>query len=155
MEPTFVTALTRPEAETLKQLKAYWEAKKGDRPAPPKSAIDPSELRNLLPNILLIEVVGDPPRFRARLFGSALVAAYGEEVTGKFGEEVDLDEVRTELMSFVERSAAECKPQYLRAAFTKHNGRHLQYEQILLPLSDDGTKVNMLLSAYSVEQAYG
>jgi hypothetical protein len=155
MEPTFVTALKAAEAESLQRLQAYWESKKGGRAAPPKAAIDPAELRDLLPNILLIDVIGDPPRFRARLFGSALVAAYGEEVTGKFGEDVDLDEVHDELMSFVERATAECKPQYLRTAFTKHDGRHLQYEQILLPLSEDGTKVNMLLSAYSVERAYG
>jgi hypothetical protein len=155
MEPTFVTTLKAPEAEILKRLQAYWEDKKGERPAPPKSAIDPTELRELLPNILLIDVVGDPPRFRARLFGSALVAAYGEEVTGKFDEEVDLDAVHAELMGFVERAVAECEPQYLRAAFTKRGGRHLQYEQILLPLSDDGVKVNMLLSAYSVEEAFG
>jgi len=155
MEPTFVRELKAPEAETLKRLQAYWERKKGARPAPPKSAIDPVELRDLLPNILLIDVVGNPPRFRARLFGSALVEAYGEEVTGKFGEEVDLDAVHAELMGFVERAAAKCKPQYLRAAFTKRNGRHLQYEQILLPLSEDGTKVNMLLSAYCVEEAFG
>ncbi|GAB2179287.1 PAS domain-containing protein [Dongia sp. agr-C8] len=155
MEPTFVTELQAPEAATLKRLQAYWEGKKGDRPAPPKSAIDPAELRDLLPDILLIDVVGDPPRFRARLFGSALVAAYGEEVTGKFGEEVDLDAVHDELMRFVERAAAQCKPQYLRTAFTKRGGRHLRYEQIILPLSDDGRKTNMLLSAYWVEAAYG
>lgn len=155
MEPTFVMELKAPEAEPLQRLQAYWERKKGDRSAPPKSAIDPAELRDLLPNILLIDVIGQPPRFRARLFGSALVEAYGEEVTGRFGEDVDLDEVHDELMSFVERAVSECKPQYLRTAFTKHSGRHLRYEQILLPLSDDGANVNMLLSAYAVEQAYG
>jgi len=155
MEPTFVTALAAPEAETLKALYAYWAQKKDDRIAPTKASIDPSELRSLLPHIVLVDVVGNPPRFRTRLFGSALVEAYGEEVTGRFDEEIDLDDIHVDLMRFVERAAAECQPQYLRAAFTKQDGRHLQYEQIILPLSDDGRHVNMLLSAYSIEKAYG
>lgn len=155
MEPTFVKALSAPEADKLRALQAYWEGKKQDRPAPPKASIDPTELRDLLPDILLIDVVGDPPRFRARLIGSALVTAYGEEITGKYGDEVDLDAVRDQLLGFFERAAKECRPQYLRAAFTKHDGRHLRYEQIILPLSDDGLKVNTLLSAYAIEQAYG
>lgn len=155
MEPTFVQALAAPEHDTLKALQTYWQGKKGSAIAPPRAAIDPAELRGQLPYILLIEVVGNPRRFRARLFGSALVEAYGEELTGKFGEEVDLDAVWPELMDFVERAAAECKPQFLRAEFTKHSGRHLKYEQIILPLSDDGVRVNMLLSGYAVEKAYG
>jgi hypothetical protein len=155
MEASFVEALAAPEHSSLQELQAYWRAKKGHRIAPPRSAIEPNEIKALLPNILLIDVVGAPPRFRARLFGSKLIEAYGEEVTGRFGDEVDLDNVAPELMAFLESAARDCKPQFLRAEFTKQSGRHLKYEQIILPLSEDGKTVNMLLSAYNVEKAYG
>ena len=147
MEPTFVEALAAPEHSSLQELLAYWLSKKGQKIAPPRSAIEPGEIKALLPSILLIDVVGAPPRFRARLFGSKLIEAYGEEVAGKFGEEVDLDDVAPELMAFVETAARECRPQFLRAEFTKQSGRHLKYEQIILPLSEDGKTVNMLLCA--------
>jgi hypothetical protein len=156
MEPNFVTPLAAPEHASLKGLLEYWLAKKGQLAAPPRSAIAPDEIKSVLPKILLFDVVGaPPPRFRARLFGSALVDAYGEEITGKFGDELDLDDSAPELIEFLATAAREIRPQFLRAEFTKHSGRHLRFEQIILPLSEDGETVNMLLCAYEVEKAYG
>ena len=150
-----VEALSAPRSASLVELQAYWLKKKGTQAAPPRSAIAPEEIRHLLPHILLIDVVGDPPRFRARLVGSALVTAYGEEVTGKFGDEIDLNGVAPDLMAFVETAARTCKPQFLLAEYTKGSGRHLKYEQIILPLSEDGETVSMLLCGFAVEEAYG
>jgi hypothetical protein len=152
-----VESLAAPEHASLRELQAYWESKRGQFAAPPRSAIDPSEITSLLPAILLIDVadvVGSPHRFRIRLFGTGLVEAYGEEITGKFGDEIDLDHLMLALTAFLETVVRECQPQYLRAEFTKERGRHLKFEQIILPLSEDGKSVNMLLSAFHVEKAF-
>jgi len=82
--------LLEPTHRSLKDLHAYWLSKKGSRNAPPRSAIRHDEIVNLLPTIALLDVVGEPPRFRFRLFGTRLVAAYGQDLTGKFVDEIDV-----------------------------------------------------------------
>jgi hypothetical protein len=79
--------------------------------------------------------------------------AYGEEITGKFSDEIDLNHVVTELTAFLEAAVRECRPQYLRSEFTKNSGRHLKFEEIGLPLSNDGQNVDMLLCGVHVEKA--
>lgn len=41
-----------------------------------------------------------------------------------------------------------------RFAFTKQDGRHLEYERVLLPLSSDGGKVDMLLIGCGLVASY-
>ena len=150
-----VEELTEPRHPSLKAVYAYWLSKKGAAPAPPRSAIRPEEIASLLPNIVLLDVVGAPPRFRIRLFGTGLVAAYGTDITGKFMDEIDLDAVGGEVLAQLERAVQEVRPQIYRLAYTKTGDRrHLEYERIWLPLSPDGKTVTMLLGAFAVETAY-
>src|SRR3546814_18556267 len=71
-----------PQAPVLQSLLAYWQSKcgPGDR-LPGRRDLDPLELRGLLPNIYLIDVL-PARRFRLRLLGEAPVEVYG---TGKVG----------------------------------------------------------------------
>ena len=111
----------------------------------------------LLPSIALLDVVGDPPRFRFRLFGTGLVAAYGQDLTGKFADEIDVGgKVPREVLARVTKVVRECCISVGRSQYTKKGDRRrLEYELILLPLSEDGETVNMVLCAYAIETAYG
>jgi len=150
-----VEELTEPSHPSLKALYAYWLSKKGAAPAPPRSAIRPEEIVPLLPDIVLLDVVGDPPRFRIRLIGTGVVAAYGKDVTGEFIDEIDLDLVGGEVLAQLERAVREFRPQIYRLAYTKTGDqRHLEYERMWLPLSPDGKTVTMLLGAFAVAAAY-
>jgi hypothetical protein len=71
----------------LTQLHAYWERKRGARPAPARKEIDPAEIVPLLPHLFLIEAVGTPSRFRYRLIGTAVVELTGRDLTGHFVDE--------------------------------------------------------------------
>lgn len=141
----------------MKDLHAYWLSKKGDRKAPPRSAILPDEIVTLLPSIALLDVVGDPPRFRFRLFGTKLVTAYGQDLTGKFVDEIDVGgKVPPAILARAEKVARGCCINVGRSRYTKKSDRrHVEYELILLPLSEDGETVNMILCAYAIETAYG
>lgn len=150
-----VRELSEPTYQSLKDLHAYWLGKKGGDIAPPRSAIRPEELVQLLPTIGLMEVGDHAPRLRFRLFGTELVKAYGEELTGKFAEHIDLDAVASEIINQLLTAAVECRPKIARVRFTKSlDGRFVQYERIALPLSDDGKTVNMLLLGYVPEKTY-
>src|SRR5208282_3181748 len=64
----------------------YWRSKCGASNMPRRRDIDPTEISHLLPHIQISEIVG--ARIRYRLAGTAIVEAYGEELTGKYFDEV-------------------------------------------------------------------
>lgn len=147
--------LAEPGHQSLRDLHAYWLSKKGSAIAPPRTAIDPAEILPLLPNVALIDVIGHPPRFRFRLFGTALAAAYGQDVTGQFLDQIDLDDLAAEIVEQMETVVRDQCVIITRDRYTKRlDGRHVQYVRIALPLSNDGETVNMILCGFAVEKAY-
>src|SRR5690242_1319194 len=75
-QPGVIEEISAPNHKSLNDLYAYWLAKRGSRIGPSRSVIRPEDLAPLLPNLALADVVGDPPRFRFRLFGTNLARAY-------------------------------------------------------------------------------
>jgi len=150
--PTIVELPSGPTHPSLRFLRAYWQIKKGDRIAPPRSAVHPEDLAvALLPNLALLDVVGDPPRFRVRLFGTGLVAAYGEDVTARYIDEMDIGSIAADVHGSLVEVVRECRPQTVLVQLTKSGERrHLEYERIALPLSQDGASVNMILCGFAV-----
>ena len=150
-----IEEIPEPSHQSLKDLHAYWLSKKGSRIAPPRSAIQPEEITAILPTVALIDVLGDPPRFRLRLFGTGLVAAYGQDLTGKFVDKVDLGAIGAGIVAELTKIVREIRCCVVRVAFTKVlDGRHVEYERIGLPLSEDGRTVSMLLFGFAIDKAY-
>lgn len=113
--------------------------------APSRADIDPTEIRALLPNVFLVERLGDPPRYRYRLVGTTVVKEFGEEITGRYLDEVDFDRVTASVVSEYDRAAKERQPIASKWAYKKLSGRHMEYERLILPLSSDGRTVDMFL----------
>ena len=80
--------LDRVESNTLRQLFLYWDEKRGQRRAPPRDEIDPAGMFGFLPNVFLIDVEAEPRRYRVRLMGTILVNWYGQDVTGRYIDEI-------------------------------------------------------------------
>ena len=129
----------------LRTLYAYWAGKKGARLAPRRSDIDPAEMKNFLRYVFLLDIVDIPLRFRFRLAGTEIVSRYGEEVTGRFLDEIDLDDVGSEILNEYETAVREARPVRGHWQYTKRDGQYLKYERIILPLSSDGHSIDMLL----------
>jgi hypothetical protein len=131
----------------LKTLLRYWTEKAGDRSMPSRSALDPIiDIPHITPNIWLVDVEGEPPTFRFRLLGNQVIEHYGSNFTGKRLDEMDFggrgDAIRREYQETV----AARRPIYARHLIKiPETGRVLMYERLLLPLSDDGKAVNMVL----------
>jgi hypothetical protein len=154
---SFIEEVSEPTHESLKEIYAYWLAKRGSRIGPSRSAIRPEDLALLFPNLALADVVGDPPRFRFRLFGSNLARAYGEDLTGRFLDQIDLGSVslKTDVINFCTQIVRERRPQVVRVRFVKQTDhRYLDYERIGLPLSEDGKAVNMILCAFAFDREF-
>jgi len=135
----------------LRNLFEYWHRKRGVHLAPPRAAIMPSEMRALLPRVFIVEVVGSPPRFRFRLAGTLIVDRFGEEITGRFLDELDLDKRNREIVDDYRRVVETHEPVCSRWRYTKHDGTMLSYERLLLPLSSDGGLVDMILGGAAEE----
>lgn len=72
----------------FRDLKDYWERKRGSRAMPGRADIDPLELKVHLGHLVMVEILPGPQRFRFRLVGTKVVEAYGRDSTGKTVEEV-------------------------------------------------------------------
>lgn len=68
----------------VRRIYEYWDEVRGDRAMPARRDIDPLRIpRDLLPGIVLTEVLREPPWLRYRLVGTAQVALRGSDPTGQ------------------------------------------------------------------------
>jgi hypothetical protein len=127
----------------------YWQEKCGARAMPRRRDIDPGEIPRLLPNVQITELVDGGRRIRYRLAGTAIVEAYGAELTGKYFDEVFTEqrlrfvEANYRMVCHEKRPLLVCN-RYLSARDTK-----LICTRIVLPLSEDDVNVNQCLTAMS------
>ena len=136
----------------LREALAYWEAKRGTRPMPRRRDIDPSELpRHLLPQLQLIDVVEDGRRFYFRLVGTAIVEAFGAEFTGKYVEEVIPPDSIEFILACYRMIVAVRRPVFIRSRYLTSKATDLTANRLLMPLSEDGAQVNMILGVLTFE----
>ncbi len=124
---------------------AYWDHKRRDRRMPSRANIDPSEIVPFLPGIMLVEVVADERRFLYRLVGTREVAMRGRDPTGKSVAEGFYGASADASMASYQDVVARRAPRLERREFTTPDGRYAREQVILLPLSDDDARVNIIL----------
>ena len=138
--------LERAEHPTLKRVIALWEEKRAGRPAPLRADIDPGEMPFALGDLSLFDVEENPRRYWCRLDGTRQVELFGVDCTGKYLEDcLPPDYFALASKSFDEVMDSGRPSHYQRQV--PYAGRLIRYEVALLPLSRDGTRLDMLLVA--------
>jgi hypothetical protein len=133
-------------AQELNEIHDYWLAKRGQRRMPSRADIEPTEIPRLLRNVMLIDVLHDPVRFRYRLIGTNVVDATGENRTGKCFGRVEFFAANPIVMKQYGAVVATGDPVHsLEPFYRLDNGREYEVERLLLPLSSDGVTVDMIL----------
>lgn len=136
--------LERAEHPTLKRVIALWEQKRAGRPAPLRADIDPGEMPFALGDLSLFDVEDNPRRYWCRLDGTRQVELFGIDCTGKYLEEcLPAEYCALATKSFNEVMDSGRPSHYQRQV--PYAGRLIRYEVALLPLSRDGTRLDMLL----------
>jgi hypothetical protein len=139
-------------SDVLRRLAAYWVQLCGDRRMPSRADIEPLDLRYALGFLSLIDVERDPLRFYFRLDGTKQVELFGIDCTRRYLDEaMPPDHVVMASASYrevVERG----EPRYYARKIRFHE-RLIDYEALILPLSADGTRVNMILTGIVPEYA--
>jgi hypothetical protein len=133
------------KSHQLRALEAYWRSKRGGNALPGRRDIEPWEMRSFLSQVFLVTVTQNPMRFWFRLVGTGIEESYGDSLTGRYLDEVDLDAVQEDILDDYRAAVCEASPVYARYCYVKDDGRRLSYERLLLPLSSDGQAVDMLL----------
>ena len=126
------------------RLLGYWLSKRGDRRLPSRADIDPAEIPELLPNVILIDVDHHARRFRMRLAGTAICDTYHRDITGEDFENVVGSENYKLLHPTICAVAFDLNIHHIISDFDFGNSNYY-YERILLPLSNDEKITNILI----------
>lgn len=139
------------DEQDLRHLYFYWLSKKTSRFPPPRAAIDPAEIRFLLPSLFLIEVDHAEERFRYRLAGSDVEALVQARLHGLWLDEA----LRSPLREFFDdafcTAAFDRKVQYRRNTLHLTGRPYIRYSRILLPLSNTGERIDHLLGCIKLD----
>jgi hypothetical protein len=135
----------------LRNLLAFWEARRGDHSLPACEALDPLALWEWLGHLMLVEAA-DGGDFRYRVYGTGLAEYLGRDLTGK-----TTAVLRSDVRDVVCREyAAVCRT--ARPLLVVHRRRIreqvMPVEKLILPFSSDGRTVDRLLAgAYPAGRA--
>jgi hypothetical protein len=136
----------------LSRVLAYWQEKRGDRFAPRRADIDPIDLVEALPRIMLVDVIpSEPVDFRYRLSGTGICDVHGANHTHKRPRDL-MPPPYGELIHQHYCAAVQRRVPLLHLIALDIDDRKLSYARLLLPLSEDGAAVTMLMAIDSKEQ---
>jgi hypothetical protein len=138
----------------LHQIHAYWKSCCRGRRMPARSDIDPVDVPALLPFIFLVDVLSDPRDFRFRLAGTHFRTFAGTEVTGRLVGDVFPPEFNAEVLYHWNNCVERQELAVGSGKLWVPERDHVEWEGIILPLSPDGTTVNMLLGGVIFTQGH-
>jgi len=124
---------------------AYWQSKLDGRSMPSRKDIEPTEIPELLANIVLVDVSHDPLDFRYRLIGTAIVERIAFDYTGKRFVELDHQQPGSRVWETALRICNEREPIISDIPYVGPDQWVRGYRDLYLPLSDDGEQVNMIM----------
>lgn len=144
----YVDAPRHPDLKTLLQ---YWESKRGGRLIPLRVDIKPSDIKPLLPDVMIWNAV-EP--FTIRLVGDHIAAFVGVNNTGKSAIEGMTPDAAKSMIGVLNTVIAAKAPRFRAGkAFWVPEKAYRDFEACFLPLSDDGNNVDTILSGIKFDGA--
>ena len=139
-----VVYIDAPRHPDLKALVQYWTSKCGARAMPLRADIKPAEIKPLLPDIMIWSAI-EP--FHIRLVGDHIVAFVGTNNTGKSATDGMPPDAAKSMLAVLNDVVASKTPRFrLGKAFFVPEKAYRDFEACFLPLSDDGSNVDTILS---------
>ena len=135
----------------FRRLADYLAAKAPPGKLPGRQHINPAELSDVLPFLMLMDVLrqpSGPPRYRIRLMGTEVVAIQGFDGTGKLAEELLTGAEGAQVIAAYDDILRTKTPQYRRGGVAAIGRDHVPYARIAFPLASDGEHVDMLIFVF-------
>jgi len=117
-----------------RELYAYWQEKRGTRPAPERTEIEPGAIRGVLADAFILALdrgSGHP----IRLAGTRLCALFGREIKGESFLDLWASTSRPTMEGLLSILSDECTGTVAGATGRNENGESVELELLLLPLS--------------------
>jgi len=132
----------------------YWVAKSAGRPAPDRRDLDPNEIKDILPHLSIVEIVGagDDVRHRFRLVGTAVIDALGYEPTNRHVEDIGEGGHGDFMRRLFGEVSATGQPLYAASSFSVKADR-LSTERILLPFTQGGAAIRQIVMVQTFDFA--
>jgi hypothetical protein len=142
----FDIPLSEVESGPIKGFDTYWRNKMKNGRLPARADIDPSEMKPLLPDIVLLDVEWDPFRVKVRLRGTRAEQFRPKGATNYLDEGTTFDPGRREdYMAEMQFVADNRRAAFARDWITTKFGRVRDIFAGIWPLAADGVKVDMLV----------
>lgn len=135
-------------SERIDRFHAYWQSLCPDGLLPSRQQVDPSDIRPLLPNVIIADIEREPLRVRYRLVGTAIVAASRREITGRYLDELHFErpDDRT-LFEDGYRLLLETRtPVFGRIVWAALDDLSLLFESAIFPLAADGHTIDKAIA---------
>lgn len=130
----------------LRRLFAYWQNRRAGRMFPGKSDFDPIDFSYVLGYVTLVDVEYTPRRYLFRLDGSILVELSGMNYTGRYLDELAMEEYTAFIKETYDRVVDGGQPyRYQKAGL--FDQQHFSEETLILPYGDHPPVVDMLMVA--------
>lgn len=130
----------------LCRFHAYWQEKRAGREFPRRADIDPVDFAYLLGQVTLVDIHDDPRIYRWRLVGMWWREKFGIEATGMWVDDWPFEDQRRAVRSTYDRVVAARRPLvFARSVWLDR--RKFDCETLLLPLSENGTDISMIVVA--------
>ena len=136
----------------LALLYDYWDSIRCGKAMPTRRDLDPIDISGLLPHIVLVDVEDDPLRFRYRLYGTAVAAARGRDLTGHYLDEPDVSRITGLTYPSNVKIVESRRPQLVNAPYPADSGNGGYFYRLGLPFSDDEVRVTMIMAGFFQEQ---
>ena len=143
--------LRRQATSVLLQGYDYWETKRGPRAMPARADLDPIEMKAFLPHVVLMDVLRDrkpgwPLDFHYRLMGSTLDQHMSRRFTGLYMSDLPQQQPDSQMWQNFETVVRDRQPQFHRVPYIGPHKDFLSVIDLVMPLSNDGHSVSMLIS---------
>jgi PAS domain len=139
------------EHPRFRRLADYLASKAPPGKLPGRQHVEPTEIPDLLPWLMLVEVIAQAdvePYYRIRLVGTEVVGIQGRDGTGKYVEEVlNKTEAATITQGYGEIVGSQV-PGYRQGMVATVGREHVSYRRIAFRLTRDGEGVNMLMFVF-------
>ena len=133
----------------LAELYRYWDGCRRGRGMPARPDLDPVDIPRLLSILILVDVKGDGD-YRFRLIGTELVTVARRDITGlRFEEAFPPGPYLNYLFALYAELIRERRPIYTEGIYVIGSpGRRRYTRRLILPLSADGRRIDMVLGAH-------
>lgn len=134
----------------FRQFYDYWLSCAPPGRLPGRQHIDPVDVPQLLPSLMLYDIVqeGANLRFRVRIAGEMLVTILGLNPAGRFIDEFVIEAKRTDVNAAFTLVARDRTAHYWENQLWTAGLDYIRMQRLALPLARNGTQTDMIIACH-------